>query len=88
MSETNLERGFIDPPSHEEIQRHIDDSDFTGVKQWAFGVSVRIGSDPGRWELFNMIQAGHMWLSDYREEIQAKVKAAQKGGAAEDMLVY
>lgn len=87
MSEAKGERRFVDPPSHEEIQQYINGSGFTGAKQWAFGVSVRIASDPGRWELFNMVQSGHMWLADYKEEIRAKVKAAQRGEIAEDMFV-
>jgi hypothetical protein len=32
-------------------------------------------SDPGRWDLFNQVQAGMVWLDEYMKEIEDRLKS-------------
>ncbi|KAG8779432.1 hypothetical protein FRC16_003429, partial [Serendipita sp. 398] len=58
----------------------------TGAEAWAYDVDTRVQCDPGRWELFNMIQGGMIWLDNYVLEIQRRVLQAEEENEEVDFV--
>jgi hypothetical protein len=79
MADTSLysppNRPFLRPPSPSAIPS-AEEVGLTGADAWAYGVSTRLMSDPGRWDLFNQVQAGMVWLDEYMKEIEDRLKSA------------
>ena len=68
-------RPFLRPPSPSSIPS-AEEVGLNGADAWAYGVSTRLMSDPGRWDLFNQVQAGMVWLDEYMKEIEDRLKSA------------
>ncbi|KIM25106.1 hypothetical protein M408DRAFT_223588 [Serendipita vermifera MAFF 305830] len=62
-------RPFLRPPSPSSLPS-AEQHGLTGADAWAYNVSTRLMSDPGRWDLFNQVQAGMVWLDEYMKEIE------------------
>jgi len=66
-------RPFLQPPSPSAVPS-AEEVGLTGADAWAYGVSSRLMCDPGRWDLFNQVQAGMVWLDEYIREIESRFK--------------
>lgn len=65
-------RPFLRPPSPNSLPNG-EDQGLSGADAWAYNVSTRLMSDSGRWDLFNQVQAGMVWLDEYMKEIEDMV---------------
>lgn len=64
-------RPVLDPPHPSSLPR-AEQLELSGANAWAYGVSTRLLADPGRWDLFNLVQGGMEWLDEYWGEIEDK----------------
>ena len=65
-------RPFLRAPSPSSLPT-AEQHGLSGADAWAYNVSMRLMSDPGRWDLFNQVQAGMVWLDEYMKEIEDMV---------------
>lgn len=77
-------RPFAEPPAPGSLKT-AEELGLSSANAWGYGVSTRLLSDPGRWELFNMIQTGNVWLDNYMLEIQSKLQAVEVGKLKEEV---
>jgi hypothetical protein len=78
MSSTTLNpplRPFLDQPPSSSIPKP-EDIGLNGANAWAYGVSTRLMAYPARWDLFNQVQAGLVWLDEYVQDIEERINAA------------
>lgn len=73
-------RPFLDPP-HPSSLPSADKLGLTDANAWAYGISTRLMSDNGRWDLFNLVQGGMVWLDEYMLEIEERL---QRGNDEEE----
>lgn len=75
------ERPFLDPP-HTSSLPSADSLGLNGANAWAYSISTRLMTDNGRWDLFNLVQGGMLWLDEYMLEIEQRL---QNGKHEEEM---
>ncbi|PVF93780.1 hypothetical protein CPB86DRAFT_86245 [Serendipita vermifera] len=69
-------RPFLDPPPASSIPKP-EEIGLHGANAWAYGVSTRLMNYSARWEFFNQVQTGLVWLDEYVQEIEERINSAQ-----------